>query len=683
MTLWDWGHVIAAVLWAVVAIFVARRSNCMRLPGFATVATVATAAHFLVTAVTPRDVVQQATWIIATACWIFTLWHMRSQSAQAIPGSSDNSMAYRALWGGLGAQSLLSAAIILAGTSAVAPALLATFHSFGAVVAIGMLVLIYELQVAAGEASQLRNRGFLLTGLTALFGYVLMHAVFMMLTPSASSTAAIKSGEGWFAAAVAPVVWLSLLRLPERNLRISRTLTMKTAMALTLCAYLVSIFIAVVGASRLPDASARLVQIGTVFGLSVGALVILPSARFRAWIRVEIAKHFFTHRYDYRTEWLHFAQTLGQETEGDSPIAQRVVRAIAHIVGASGGQLLAVDGDGRLAPWATWRWRDDHPVGIAAKETTAAHLAETGWIVDLDNDDERARFGIERLGNGDAWLAVPLIHYNRPVAIMLIGRPAVQRPLDWEDLDILRVASRHAASYLSEAQAIARQNEAARFQEFNRRFAFIMHDIKNLVSQMSVLARNAERHADNPAFRADMILTLRESSTRMTDMIARLSCNDRQERVQHDQIDIAELVSRVAERKSVRVRIDDQADGGSVLGDRYALEEAIGHIIQNAIDASGPDGVDVVLVQSGAWLNIGVTDDGPGMSADFIRADLFRPFTSTKSNGFGIGAHEARSIFRAHRGDITVESRVGEGSCFTLSLPVAEQKGVWPRIANG
>ena len=49
---------------------------------------------------------------------------------------------------------------------------------------------------------------------------------------------------------------------------------------------------------------------------------------------------------------------------------------------------------------------------------------------------------------------------------------------------------------------------AQRFEEFNRRFAFILHDIKNLVSQLSLLARNAERHADNPEFRADMVATL-------------------------------------------------------------------------------------------------------------------------------------------------------------------------------
>src|SRR3546814_13456758 len=81
-----------------------------------------------------------------------------------------------------------------------------------------------------------------------------------------------------------------------------------------------------------------------------------------------------------------------------------------------------------------------------------------------------------------------------------------------EDLDVLRIAGRQAASYLAESQSQEALSEAQRFDEFNRRFAFIMHDIKNLASQLSLLARNAERHADKPEFRADMTQTLKISA---------------------------------------------------------------------------------------------------------------------------------------------------------------------------
>src|SRR3546814_16030222 len=99
-------------------------------------------------------------------------------------------------------------------------------------------------------------------------------------------------------------------------------------------------------------------------------------------------------------------------------------------------------------------------------------------------------------------LLVPLVHFNTLAGVILLARPPVDRALDWEDFDLLRIAGRQVASYLAEARAQGALADARRFDEFNRRFAFILHDIKNLVSQLSLVARNAERHADNPDFRA-------------------------------------------------------------------------------------------------------------------------------------------------------------------------------------
>ncbi len=103
---------------------------------------------------------------------------------------------------------------------------------------------------------------------------------------------------------------------------------------------------------------------------------------------------------------------------------------------------------------------------------------------------------------------MPLIHGERLFGLILLASPEYRRVLDWEDFDLLRTAGRQAASSLAEAHGQEALSNAQRFEEFNRRFAFILHDIKNLVSQLSLLSRNAERHADNPEFRADMVATL-------------------------------------------------------------------------------------------------------------------------------------------------------------------------------
>ena len=127
------------------------------------------------------------------------------------------------------------------------------------------------------------------------------------------------------------------------------------------------------------------------------------------------------------------------------------------------------------------------------------------------------------LADDHAWAGIPLIHHDRLVGLVLLAAPDYRRPLDWEDFDLLRTAGRQAASSLAEAHGQAALSNAQRFEEFNRRFAFILHDVKNLVSQLSLVARNAERHADNAEFRADMVATLKSSVGKMNDLLARLA----------------------------------------------------------------------------------------------------------------------------------------------------------------
>src|SRR3546814_3306249 len=90
--------------------------------------------------------------------------------------------------------------------------------------------------------------------------------------------------------------------------------------------------------------------------------------------------------------------------------------------------------------------------------------------------------------------------------------------------------------------------EASRFDEFNRRIAFVIHDVKNLASQLSLLARNAEKHADNPEFRADMLVTLRNSADKLNALLARLGRYGAGQVAQVQPIDLTGVVNGLAER---------------------------------------------------------------------------------------------------------------------------------------
>src|SRR6185503_12840745 len=188
-----------------------------------------------------------------------------------------------------------------------------------------------------------------------------------------------------------------------------------------------------------------------------------------------------------------------------------------------------------------------------------------------------------------AWIGVPLIHGDRLFGLILLAAPDYRRVLDWEDFDLLRTAGRQAASSLAEAHGQEALSNAQRFEDFNRRFAFILHDIKNLVSQLSLVARNAERHAGNPEFRADMVATLKSSVGKMNDLLARLSprSSARVQRVEAQPLRPVLTAAIAAKRGDHEVKLIGDA-GLWAEFDGPALEQAVGHLLQNAVEACSP-----------------------------------------------------------------------------------------------
>ncbi|HEX8421756.1 MAG TPA: ATP-binding protein, partial [Sphingomonas sp.] len=228
-----------------------------------------------------------------------------------------------------------------------------------------------------------------------------------------------------------------------------------------------------------------------------------------------------------------------------------------------------------------------------------------------------------------------------------------------------------AASYLAEDRAHAKLADAARFDEFNRRFAFILHDIKNLVSGLTLVARNAEKYADNPEFRSDMVATLQDSATRMNALLARLSQHHQPVAETVRPVDVAALAMRAAVGRQAQLAVEIRGSGIAI-AQPGRLEQVFGHLIQNAVEASASDATVIVeIAAAGGRISIEIVDRGCGMSPAFVRDQLFRPFASSKPGGFGIGAYEARQLVEAMGATMTLESREGEGTRFRLMLPAA------------
>ncbi len=551
-------------------------------------------------------------------------------------------------------------------------------------VAIGALVLLHNLYVGASMAARrvLRWSG---VALACLWSYDLN--LYTIAYLSGEEPGLLLALRGVLSGAMIGVLALGAnARSADLEFRPSRAVTFQTLSLLVIGSYLVLMIFVTKSLSMLGGDLGRATQVIFLALAGMAAVLWLPSERARAWLRVMATKHLFQHRYDYREEWLRFTRTVGSASVGAGAsgmpsFQERAIKAIADITDSPAGLLLAPNEEAQLELVARSNWPTIAVPAIAADYELSSLLEQHNHILDLDD----VRAGNDHFGEvalvpewlveaEDVWALVPLVHFDRLVGTIVLARPRIERRLDWEDYDLLKVVGQQLASYLAEQSGQQALMEASRFDEFNRRIAFVMHDIKNLASQLSLLARNAEKHADNPEFRADMLVTLRNSSDKLTNLLARLGRYGSGQSQERRSVDLAAMAKGLAKRFEVTHPLQlTRADAAVVMADNEGLEQAIMHLIQNAIDASDPE-TPIYLDVSSDGLNgqFDIIDTGSGMSPGFIRNGLFKPFVSSKDGGFGIGAFEAREIVKAMGGRVNVESREGLGTRFSIILPLRE-----------
>ena len=268
------------------------------------------------------------------------------------------------------------------------------------------------------------------------------------------------------------------------------------------------------------------------------------------------------------------------------------------------------------------------------------------------------------------WLIIPLAIGADLIGFVILGAARAKIEVNWEVRDLLKTASRQAAGYLAQIRASEALLEARKFDAFNRMSAFVVHDLKNLVAQLSLMIRNAERHRDNPEFQRDMLATVQHVVGRMNALMLQLRTGTTPVEKPR-QIELEPLVRRVcASKRAARfpIRLDLTAVSG--LGHEDRLEHVIGHLIQNALDATAEKGdVAVRLSMNGKFASIDVADTGVGMPVEFVRERLFKPFETTKSAGMGIGVYESAQYIRSVGGDIRVDSVLGAGTNVSVLLP--------------
>ena len=297
------------------------------------------------------------------------------------------------------------------------------------------------------------------------------------------------------------------------------------------------------------------------------------------------------------------------------------------------------------------------------------------WVIDLSDDavtkGELDLVGIDQ-AIADPRLIIPLMIEESVYGIVVLNEPQVRIDLVWEDYNLLRVVARQAAGFLALQQAEQELRENKELTVFNQLAAFIIHDIKTVTNQLSLLVQNAEHHKSNPAFIDDMLKTNENAVSRMSALLAQL---EEHRSSAYADVEIGTTLATCVDRfRSKSPQPQLAALSGEeiwVSCNAEKIATTIAHIIQNAVDATPADGtVKVSLDRDTTWAIIEIADTGTGMTSDFIENKLFRPFESTKGlTGMGIGVYQAREYLRSIGGDIAVTSELDNGSTFTIRIP--------------
>jgi putative PEP-CTERM system histidine kinase len=249
------------------------------------------------------------------------------------------------------------------------------------------------------------------------------------------------------------------------------------------------------------------------------------------------------------------------------------------------------------------------------------------------------------------------------IGFVVLASARTHVDVNWEVNDLLKTAGRQAASYLAQMQATEALLEVRKFDAFNRMSAFVVHDLKNIVTQLSLMMKNAKRLHANPEFQLDMLMTIENSLDKMRQLMLQLREGATPPGTALG-VDLGRVAQRIESSASQRGRSVELTLAERVLarGHEERLERVIGHMVQNALDATGTEGrVWLKVDRFGGQARVDVGDTGHG-----------KPFQTTKKAGMGIGAYESFQYVHELGGTITVKSEPDTGTEVTLLLPLFE-----------
>jgi len=400
---------------------------------------------------------------------------------------------------------------------------------------------------------------------------------------------------------------------------------------------------------------------------------LMISQTIRQHFEVFLSKHFFVLKYDYRIEWLKAIKRVSELDSNQSGYYQDALSILCVAVRAESGSLWISNGS-EFRELAGTLTLIDAPATVQVNEPFIRTMLKESWIyvprsrtTSLAENNRLLPAWIE--ANEDIWLIAPLIIQMKLVGFGVLARPRINTEITFEDRDLMTNISTQVASHILLHQQEKVISNAKQLETYNRLSAFIMHDINNVIAQLALIGKNAERHKDNPAFVNDMIKTVHNATSRMQGLVQKFNPASKGQRSAFLASDLlSDLYAECAHFHPLPILVVEQ--DFSIDADKQRLTLALINLVRNAQEASGQNGQVTISAQlQHGRGQLVVADDGQGMSQCFISEELFRPFSTTKvDNGVGIGAYLTKSYIEHLGATLNVHSKEGFGTRFEITF---------------
>ncbi|MDR3377504.1 MAG: PEP-CTERM system histidine kinase PrsK [Verrucomicrobiae bacterium] len=419
-------------------------------------------------------------------------------------------------------------------------------------------------------------------------------------------------------------------------------------------------------------------------GAAVLLTILLLSDRVRLRINRFVSRHFERPLYDYRTVWRRFTEATAS-CASQTDLCQTSVKAVADVFQALSVTIWLVDETQSQLVFAASTFLTDAKAeslrpGQAELAEILAALHEHREPVDIDAAKENwaqllRRCHPDEFRKGGNRVCVPMIAGEEVVGLMILGDRVSAATFTWQDFDLLKCIGDHIAAGLLNTRLSQKLLQAKELEAFQTMSAFFVHDLKNTANTLNLMLQNLPVHFDDPAFRADALRGVSKTVAHINRLIGRLGSIRHELQIKPVAADLNELVAKALAGWEDVAGINLKKELATLPPVAFDMEQMLKvatNLVFNAREAVPPASGEVLIQtrQQNGWAVLAITDNGCGMSPEFLSRSLFRPFQTTKKNGLGIGMFQSKMIVEAHRGKIEVESEPGKGTTFRVLLPL-------------